>query len=150
MTLIASLDLTEALPNNNKWIKKHLIICSVPCLSGSLVTSYSQPVITNISRACLMTLVRVESTRAQCIPRHVTFQVYVSDLCYLMFPGQEFIVKHNVCEEQFTSRHWAFLCLLCERRLSEEEYFTHVFSREHVTKFLVSMNQLCKGTNCHS
>ncbi|KAI3358556.1 hypothetical protein L3Q82_014974 [Scortum barcoo] len=41
------------------------------------------------------------------------------------------------------------LCLLCEERLSEDQFYAHVFSRKHVTTFLVSFNpgSLNSGTD---
>ncbi|KAK2830332.1 hypothetical protein Q5P01_018263 [Channa striata] len=48
--------------------------------------------------------------------------------------GQQFIVMYNV--EQKQSTKVAFLCLLCERTLSDIECHAHVFSREHVKHFL--------------
>lgn len=49
--------------------------------------------------------------------------------------------RHEMSKEEE-----GFLCLLCERRLSDAENYTHEFSREHVAKFLVSCFKL--DTNC--
>ncbi|KAF7664907.1 hypothetical protein LDENG_00160860 [Lucifuga dentata] len=54
--------------------------------------------------------------------------------------GQEFLVKHSACDPWYSSIVWAFLCLLCQRRLSEDECHAHVFSQEHVAKFLESVH----------
>ncbi|XP_075995460.1 uncharacterized protein LOC142989701 [Genypterus blacodes] len=50
--------------------------------------------------------------------------------------GQEFIVEYNVCNQLFPFGGWAYLCLLCTRKLSEEECHAHIFSREHIVTFL--------------
>ncbi|XP_044027943.1 uncharacterized protein LOC122864514 isoform X8 [Siniperca chuatsi] len=50
--------------------------------------------------------------------------------------GQQFLVMHVVCVRRHQSTEVGSLCLLCERRLSDDECYAHVFSREHVGKFL--------------
>ncbi|XP_034400918.1 uncharacterized protein LOC117738883 isoform X2 [Cyclopterus lumpus] len=49
--------------------------------------------------------------------------------------GRQFLVIHEVCVlgQQPTA---AFLCLLCQRRLSEEEFYAHEFSRNHIATFI--------------
>ncbi|XP_008420126.2 uncharacterized protein LOC103472337 isoform X3 [Poecilia reticulata] len=49
--------------------------------------------------------------------------------------GQEFLALHNVALAP-NEEDVGCLCLLCERRLCKEEIEAHVFSREHVSKFL--------------
>lgn len=51
--------------------------------------------------------------------------------------GEQFIVKYNVssCKETALGS----LCLLCSRKLLKSELPAHVFSREHVLAFLVSL-----------
>uniref|UniRef100_UPI0037E8A24F mucin-4-like isoform X2 n=1 Tax=Semicossyphus pulcher TaxID=241346 RepID=UPI0037E8A24F len=50
--------------------------------------------------------------------------------------GRQFLAKHgsNVAQHQPTKV--SFLCLLCERRLSDDECYAHVFSREHIKTFI--------------
>ncbi|XP_026011248.1 uncharacterized protein LOC113014140 isoform X1 [Astatotilapia calliptera] len=50
--------------------------------------------------------------------------------------GIEFIVMYDLYVKEPNSPEAHFLCLLCERRLSEHECYDHAFSREHVAKFL--------------
>lgn len=64
--------------------------------------------------------------------------VGINSFC-LFFVGQEFLVMHNVSEPHSEDLDVAFLCLLCKRTLSNKESFAHVFSREHVRSFLVSI-----------
>ncbi|XP_051246988.1 uncharacterized protein LOC127358158 isoform X2 [Dicentrarchus labrax] len=49
--------------------------------------------------------------------------------------GLQFLVMHDMVK-QHQSLGVGFLCLLCKRRLSDEECHAHVFSREHVATFL--------------
>ncbi|XP_051246992.1 uncharacterized protein LOC127358160 isoform X3 [Dicentrarchus labrax] len=49
--------------------------------------------------------------------------------------GQQFLVMYDMVK-QHQSPGVGFLCLLCKRRLSDEECYAHVFSREHVATFL--------------
>ncbi|XP_068432131.1 uncharacterized protein [Clinocottus analis] len=55
----------------------------------------------------------------------------------IRFPllGRQFLVMYDVCVvgQQPTL---AFLCLLCERRLSDEECYAHEFSRKHIATYL--------------
>lgn len=46
---------------------------------------------------------------------------------------------HNVSCPYSGDMDVGFLCLLCQRTLSNEESYSHVFSKEHVTSFLVSI-----------
>lgn len=60
----------------------------------------------------------------------------------LIISGEKFRVMHDVCVKRHQSTpdtEVAFLCLLCERRLSNQECYAHTFSREHVATFLVSI-----------
>ncbi|XP_040909511.1 uncharacterized protein LOC121192035 isoform X2 [Toxotes jaculatrix] len=50
--------------------------------------------------------------------------------------GKQFMVMHDVCIRRHQSTELGFLCLLCERRLVDGECYAHVFSRQHVAKFL--------------
>ncbi|XP_078146667.1 uncharacterized protein LOC139915865 [Centroberyx gerrardi] len=50
--------------------------------------------------------------------------------------GQQFLVAHSIATKWRQPTDWGFLCLLCQRRLSEDESRAHVFSREHVEMFL--------------
>lgn len=54
--------------------------------------------------------------------------------------GQEFMIMHHKSELQYEDTDVVFLCLLCERTLSNEESYAHVFSREHIASFLVSIS----------
>ncbi|XP_029920336.1 uncharacterized protein LOC115368389 isoform X2 [Myripristis murdjan] len=47
--------------------------------------------------------------------------------------GQEFLVKHFA---YYQTHLCGFLCLLCHRKLTEQEFYVHAFSREHVKAFL--------------
>lgn len=49
------------------------------------------------------------------------------------------IIYTDVPEPENEFLRVRFLCLLCERKLLEEEFYGHVFSREHVENFLVSI-----------
>ncbi|CAN9503957.1 unnamed protein product [Ophioblennius macclurei] len=49
--------------------------------------------------------------------------------------GQQFLVTYDV-HVNFCQQYKASLCLLCKRKLLDEESNVHVFSREHVTTFL--------------
>lgn len=53
--------------------------------------------------------------------------------------GCQFLVMHDVCVKRDQLTEVGFLCLLCERRLLDNECYAHVFSREHVATFLVSV-----------
>lgn len=57
----------------------------------------------------------------------------------LFIAGIEFIVMYDLYVKEPNSPEAHFLCLLCERRLSEHECYDHAFSREHVAKFLVNI-----------
>ncbi|XP_034747549.1 uncharacterized protein LOC117956555 isoform X2 [Etheostoma cragini] len=50
--------------------------------------------------------------------------------------GFQFLVMHDVCVKRDQLTEVGFLCLLCERRLSDDECYAHVFSWEHVATFL--------------
>ncbi|XP_030597588.1 uncharacterized protein LOC115788621 isoform X3 [Archocentrus centrarchus] len=50
--------------------------------------------------------------------------------------GMQFVVMYDLFDKRPDSPEAGFLCLLCERRLSNDECHDHVFSREHVAKFL--------------
>ncbi|XP_031179178.2 uncharacterized protein LOC116067032 isoform X4 [Sander lucioperca] len=50
--------------------------------------------------------------------------------------GCQFLVMHDVCVKRDQLTEVGFLCLLCERRLLDNECYAHVFSREHVATFL--------------
>ncbi|KAG7237833.1 hypothetical protein INR49_031846 [Caranx melampygus] len=51
--------------------------------------------------------------------------------------GKQFLVMHDTLRRHdATEVEVGFLCLLCERRLSDPEFYAHEFSREHVAKFL--------------
>lgn len=64
---------------------------------------------------------------------------YCSYFFCFFISGQEFLVMYHMSELQFEDTDVVFLCLLCERTLLNEESYAHVFSREHVTSFLVSI-----------
>lgn len=49
------------------------------------------------------------------------------------------MAMHDVCVQRHQSAAVAFLCLLCQRRLLDDECHAHVFSLEHVVSFLVSV-----------
>ncbi|XP_054461818.1 uncharacterized protein LOC129097110 isoform X3 [Anoplopoma fimbria] len=53
--------------------------------------------------------------------------------------GRQFLVMHDVCVrgQQPTV---GFLCLLCKRKLSEDECYAHEFSRKHIAAFLDSFH----------
>ncbi|XP_045914088.1 uncharacterized protein LOC123976198 isoform X3 [Micropterus dolomieu] len=50
--------------------------------------------------------------------------------------GHQFMVSYSVAVKWHPSTERESLCLLCERKLSKDEYYAHVFSREHVGTFL--------------
>nr|XP_020462489.1 uncharacterized protein LOC109963902 isoform X9 [Monopterus albus] len=50
--------------------------------------------------------------------------------------GNQFLVTHTACDSQLESRQVGYLCLLCRKRLMNSESYAHVFSREHVERFL--------------
>ncbi|XP_071401801.1 uncharacterized protein [Centroberyx affinis] len=65
--------------------------------------------------------------------------------------GQQFLVAHSIANKRHQPTDWGFLCLLCKRRLSEDDSRAHVFSREHVEMFLErahpgSLNSSTKNT----
>ncbi|KAM6974868.1 uncharacterized protein LKV04_016385 [Tautogolabrus adspersus] len=43
---------------------------------------------------------------------------------------------HYVCDRLHQPTEVAFLCMLCRRRLSDQECYAHVFGREHITTFI--------------
>lgn len=49
------------------------------------------------------------------------------------------MVMHHKSELRYEDTDVVFLCFLCERTLSNEESYAHVFSREHIASFLVSI-----------
>ncbi|XP_061598519.1 uncharacterized protein LOC133461539 [Cololabis saira] len=53
--------------------------------------------------------------------------------------GEQFLVMHHLLDEE-NRRQEGSLCLLCERRLSVGDTQVHVFSREHVVRFLESFH----------
>ncbi|XP_037330217.2 uncharacterized protein LOC119219254 isoform X2 [Pungitius pungitius] len=49
--------------------------------------------------------------------------------------GRQFLVMHNNCiQGQLPTK--GFLCLLCERKLSDDEFYAHEFSRGHIATFI--------------
>ncbi|XP_030003251.1 uncharacterized protein LOC115428381 isoform X3 [Sphaeramia orbicularis] len=54
--------------------------------------------------------------------------------------GMQFLVKYAVTTESYQHRGWHLVCLLCHRTLPRTEYHTHIFSREHVVRFLESFH----------
>ncbi|XP_029299560.1 uncharacterized protein LOC115016032 [Cottoperca gobio] len=50
--------------------------------------------------------------------------------------GSRFLVMHSKSDRNTKHVEMGFLCLLCQRTLSGEECHAHVFSREHVARFL--------------
>ncbi|KAF3707484.1 hypothetical protein EXN66_Car000657 [Channa argus] len=68
------------------------------------------------------------------VPRRETYSKLQQNERFPLL-GQQFIVMYSVGQNHSTKV--AFLCLLCERTLSDIECHAHVFSREHVEKFLV-------------
>nr|XP_029514794.1 uncharacterized protein LOC115128807 [Oncorhynchus nerka] len=50
--------------------------------------------------------------------------------------GLQFLVQYSVTRAGASSPGWAFLCLLCERKLSDGLSIAHIHSYEHVTTFL--------------
>ncbi|MEQ2276285.1 hypothetical protein XENORESO_017024, partial [Xenotaenia resolanae] len=54
---------------------------------------------------------------------------------YCVFAGLQFLIAHKLVVRP-NKLVVGFLCLLCEKRLLKEETEAHVFSREHVSKFL--------------
>ncbi|KAM8767558.1 uncharacterized protein AB9X84_006383 isoform 3-T3 [Acanthopagrus schlegelii] len=72
------------------------------------------------------------------VPRRETFSKLEQNERFPLL-GQKFRVMHDVCVKRHQSTpdtEVAFLCLLCERRLSDQECYGHTFSREHVATFL--------------
>ncbi|XP_067357975.1 uncharacterized protein [Channa argus] len=67
------------------------------------------------------------------VPRRETYSKLQQNERFPLL-GQQFIVMYSVGQNHSTKV--AFLCLLCERTLSDIECHAHVFSREHVEKFL--------------
>nr|XP_040044639.1 uncharacterized protein LOC120826429 isoform X3 [Gasterosteus aculeatus aculeatus] len=49
--------------------------------------------------------------------------------------GRQFLVMHNICSKGQPPTK-GFLCLLCERKLSDEEFYAHEFSRRHIATFI--------------
>ncbi|XP_055016183.1 uncharacterized protein LOC110168590 isoform X3 [Boleophthalmus pectinirostris] len=64
------------------------------------------------------------------VPQRETFSK-LQDNDRFPFLGKEFLVKYGDAVIG-----WKFLCLLCERKLSADEYAGHVFSWDHVATFL--------------
>ncbi|XP_055732557.1 uncharacterized protein LOC129819896 isoform X2 [Salvelinus fontinalis] len=50
--------------------------------------------------------------------------------------GLQFLVQYSVTRAGASSPGWGFLCLLCERKLSDGLSIAHIHSYEHVTTFL--------------
>lgn len=59
--------------------------------------------------------------------------------CFHLIAGQQFLVRPDMCVSHHEPIDTRYLCLLCQRMLSNDECYAHVFSREHVTVFLVSI-----------
>ncbi|XP_028317015.1 uncharacterized protein LOC114472109 isoform X2 [Gouania willdenowi] len=53
--------------------------------------------------------------------------------------GLEFLVSYSTLPLK-NQQGGSLLCLLCDRELSEEEHYFHVYSREHVSSFLKSFH----------
>lgn len=69
--------------------------------------------------------------------RNTTEELYRCFLTLLfLHSGKDYIVSHDlrVGKNKLVT---GFLCLLCERRLSQEESQAHIFSWEHVATYLV-------------
>ncbi|KAM8839956.1 uncharacterized protein AB9W97_000965 isoform 2-T2 [Spinachia spinachia] len=49
--------------------------------------------------------------------------------------GRQFLVMHNICIQGQPPTK-GFLCMLCQRRLSDEEFYAHEFSRRHIAMFI--------------
>ncbi|XP_037651818.1 uncharacterized protein LOC119503881 isoform X3 [Sebastes umbrosus] len=50
--------------------------------------------------------------------------------------GGQFLVMHDICIKGQQTTDVGFLCLLCCRRLSDDECYTHLFSLQHVAEFI--------------
>ncbi|XP_027143000.1 uncharacterized protein LOC104922109 isoform X2 [Larimichthys crocea] len=50
--------------------------------------------------------------------------------------GQQFLVRPDMCVSHHEPIDTRYLCLLCQRMLSNDECYAHVFSREHIAAFL--------------
>ncbi|KAL0962063.1 hypothetical protein UPYG_G00335220 [Umbra pygmaea] len=50
--------------------------------------------------------------------------------------GLQFLVQYSVSSSRDSFPGWGFLCLLCEKKLSDGLSVAHVLSYEHVTRFL--------------
>ncbi|XP_049890073.1 uncharacterized protein LOC126383582 isoform X2 [Epinephelus moara] len=61
--------------------------------------------------------------------------------------GANFVVMFHVCVKGVQLKNMGFLCLLCERRLSGAERYAHVFSREHVVKFLKCFHRVFNNSS---
>ncbi|XP_029022125.1 uncharacterized protein LOC114865298 isoform X2 [Betta splendens] len=67
------------------------------------------------------------------VPRRETYSKLKQNERFPLL-GKQFMVMYDVRDDYHTRKD--VLCLLCGRTLSENEFCTHVFSREHVTEFL--------------
>lgn len=68
---------------------------------------------------------------------NISFCFYIIIIINAIITGKQFLVVYDVGNENHSRK--AALCLLCERELSDDEFCAHVFSREHVARFLVSV-----------
>ncbi|XP_051926870.1 uncharacterized protein LOC127604087 [Hippocampus zosterae] len=62
--------------------------------------------------------------------------------------GRNFIVSHEAHDAACNSTYDSLLCLLCGRRLTEQEGHAHAFSWEHVTMFLDRFHPGSLMANC--
>ncbi|CAB1320671.1 unnamed protein product, partial [Coregonus sp. 'balchen'] len=71
------------------------------------------------------------------IDRPLTFSAHLNNK-ERKFPmlGLQFLVQYSVTRAGASSPGWGFLCLLCERKLSDGLSVAHIHSYEHVTTFL--------------
>ncbi|TKS88453.1 hypothetical protein D9C73_023117 [Collichthys lucidus] len=54
-----------------------------------------------------------------------------------LIAGQQFLVRPDMYVSHHEPIETRYLCLLCQRTLSNDECYAHVFSREHIAAFLV-------------
>ncbi|XP_065803873.1 serine-rich adhesin for platelets-like isoform X2 [Labrus bergylta] len=82
-----------------------------------------------------MTLTNYNTFLKREVPKCETFSKLKENESFPLL-GRQFIAMHYLYDRLHQPTEVAFLCMLCRRRLSDQECHAHVFSREHITLFI--------------
>ncbi|XP_060914942.1 uncharacterized protein LOC132990618 isoform X2 [Labrus mixtus] len=82
-----------------------------------------------------MTLTNYNTFLKREVPKCETFSKLKENERFPLL-GRQFMAMHYLYDRLHQPTEVAFLCMLCRRRLSDQECHAHVFSREHITLFI--------------